>query len=380
MGMHHQKNTETDRVQKRRPQVSDHDDWRGTEPSATLALSPAAIMKLQRTIGNQAVQRLLAGSKSNVAQQPKRQIGSGVPTIQRDVLSDVRIDSDDFWVNMRSRVFTRYVSWIGDARAKLAEFNDVMDDSAPTSAWANAFKSWLGVFGTPGDLVNAVIDTLGAVASGMEAKSTLERFSKEAHRKLDALSEKVNNLQSDMPVYRTLSEKEREEKSRFTERGERGTYRLNTRSELERALGLLPNTAKLYQELTLNWTLGGNKWFDDASAFIYYSSSYKTKPFGTGYYVHEVSPGTPYLRGVEQPRNTLRALQNAFGGSQLIHQLPIQFKVRFFETSGYGVGTFVKKQHAWIPDKGLGSEKLQDIFDDWLTYGKKPTIAELQTG
>lgn len=62
MGNQHRQKPVVDRHQQRRPEVSDHNADSG-EPKPGFMLSPAAIMKLQRTIGNQAVQRLIAQNK-----------------------------------------------------------------------------------------------------------------------------------------------------------------------------------------------------------------------------------------------------------------------------------------------------------------------------
>jgi hypothetical protein len=183
-----------------------------------------------------------------------------------------------------------------------------------------------------------------------------------------------------MPIYVALSQKEQEEKSRFTNENDKLSFRLKARSELEQALGLLPNAAGLYQELTIKWTLAGNRWFDDASAFIYYATSYTIKGSADqGFTFNEVSPGTPDLRKVQQPRNTVRALRNAFGESYPVHKLPVRMEIRFFERGEGPVGSFVKKQHAWVPKEGLGTEKLSDLMGEWLKNGKKPTLGELST-
>ena len=81
MGNLHQKRTETTR--QKPPQKTPRSE------SPTLPLSHAAIMKLQRTIGNQAVQRLLVNPQpkisANLVQRVKR---TDAGTIQRDALDD----------------------------------------------------------------------------------------------------------------------------------------------------------------------------------------------------------------------------------------------------------------------------------------------------
>jgi type VI protein secretion system component Hcp len=58
MGNQRQPRSDKERARTRHPQVSATDDWRSD--SSTTALSPNGIVQLQRTVGNQAVQRLLS--------------------------------------------------------------------------------------------------------------------------------------------------------------------------------------------------------------------------------------------------------------------------------------------------------------------------------
>lgn len=58
-----QRKSEPNRSRKSRPKVSDHDDVHKAESNAGFTLPAATIMRLQRTIGNQAVMRLM--SKTN---------------------------------------------------------------------------------------------------------------------------------------------------------------------------------------------------------------------------------------------------------------------------------------------------------------------------
>ena len=80
MGRHYQQRFDPAYARKRHPQVSDSDNWRGTEPSETPAFSPNAVVKLQRTIGNQAMQRLI-GEKRH---------GESNTIIQRDSMDQTK--------------------------------------------------------------------------------------------------------------------------------------------------------------------------------------------------------------------------------------------------------------------------------------------------
>jgi type VI protein secretion system component Hcp len=74
MGHHYRQRLNTEQARKRRPEVSDTEDLlHSADPNA--ALSPNAIMQLQRTIGNQAVQRLIGGDVQH---------DDGNSTIRRD--------------------------------------------------------------------------------------------------------------------------------------------------------------------------------------------------------------------------------------------------------------------------------------------------------
>lgn len=84
MGHQHQRKSEVERNRKRPPPGSDREDLSNLARTTAPSFSPSTILKLQRMIGNQAVQRLL-GSKA-----PKQQYAaetsaptSGTPQVQR---------------------------------------------------------------------------------------------------------------------------------------------------------------------------------------------------------------------------------------------------------------------------------------------------------
>ena len=86
MGKQHQRKSDIKRVQKHQPVVSDHDELNHASPNTGFSLPPATIMKLQRTIGNAAVQRLLTGKESNpqeTAEKPSPTISQNTPHVQR---------------------------------------------------------------------------------------------------------------------------------------------------------------------------------------------------------------------------------------------------------------------------------------------------------
>ena len=86
MGSRRYHKSDKEHTRKRRPEVSDTDDWRKAEPHAPL--SPNAVMQLQHTIGNQAVQRLMDGGKM------PHNVGSAI--VQRDSGTGGRQDEASF--------------------------------------------------------------------------------------------------------------------------------------------------------------------------------------------------------------------------------------------------------------------------------------------
>ena len=178
-------------------------------------LSPSDVLRLQRTTGNSAVQRFLLQAKPNDLEA--RSSTNAVTRfghdfshllVQRDVTSDIAIDSADFWTHLRSRTFTRLVPWIGDSRQKLNEFVDIMGDTDTPSAWGSVALSWIQVLGTGGDIVSALVGTIQTLGADVDSPSTLFEFRNTLERNFDALSTRVNDPSSDLPIYEALRQAE----------------------------------------------------------------------------------------------------------------------------------------------------------------------------
>jgi hypothetical protein len=82
MGNQRQQKTDSGPNHKRHPEVSDQEDLRGLEPNRALSSSPTVIMKLQRTIGNQAVLRLTNGSRYTDTPAKKQPVTNRATTSQ----------------------------------------------------------------------------------------------------------------------------------------------------------------------------------------------------------------------------------------------------------------------------------------------------------
>ena len=81
MGNRYQKKSDPGRARNHPTQISGHDGRHNAESNAAFASPPAAIMKLQRTIGNRAVQRLLT--------QQSLSAGSDAPHATPNLESDI---------------------------------------------------------------------------------------------------------------------------------------------------------------------------------------------------------------------------------------------------------------------------------------------------
>ena len=82
MGYQRQYKSDATYAQKRRQEVAEIDEWHSARAHDPFALSPNNILNLQRTIGNQAVQRLVR--QADVQRQPTIGQDAGQPTDNRE--------------------------------------------------------------------------------------------------------------------------------------------------------------------------------------------------------------------------------------------------------------------------------------------------------
>jgi hypothetical protein len=112
-----------ERRRNQHPAIPDHGVSRDLDPRHPVGLSPSDLMGLQSTAGNQAVKRLLAHQRAGGAtSRPARSTSATAALIQRDTLTDIRAESEDFWTEVTTRVMVRYGQWINDTRQALNQF------------------------------------------------------------------------------------------------------------------------------------------------------------------------------------------------------------------------------------------------------------------
>jgi hypothetical protein len=380
-------------------------------------MSPRDIATLQRSIGNRALTALLTSS-AEPASLSRRPV-----VIQRDVVSDVATDSQDFWIHLTTRTMVRYNAWIQDTRQALNQFVTDMGDKTeeqPPSALKEVVQSWIGTieYAGIGDLVNAAVATMTSLVemkgeSGSQPLS-LAKFSDIENTALQQLSIKANSIDSDLPIYVELRTRKESEAASTAGTSSRTDNRLKLRSELNRLLENLPNPMKLRQELVLRWMKGSIPTWDvtNMSVAVDYVSSYLLTESGNHIMYQEIGHGWPSLRGVSNSAGTITALKGAFGEGTPLNQLPINIalivtarsvdeesaqrttKPKFWTAQGWD-----RRGNTWAPaktrfDPGLGefrktgslkdSEKYasvdENLFIEWLKSGHKPTVGELRVG
>lgn len=79
--------SDKERLRKHHPQISDTEDWRSA--GSTLPLTPNAVMQLQRTIGNQAVQRLISRDRQGGGVLQRDSGGNKEQTKKNSVLASI---------------------------------------------------------------------------------------------------------------------------------------------------------------------------------------------------------------------------------------------------------------------------------------------------
>lgn len=386
MGNQLKRTSDKEQAQNRHPEVSDHGDLRGTEANAAFALSPAAIMKLQRTIGNQAVLRLLSGNESGKGNgKPVQQTDSTVPLIQRETLSDIRVESEDFWTHVMTRVMVRYGQWINDTRQALNQFVTDLNDQKASVDWSAVLQSWIGVAGTYGDVANALWATAKAIVASVPEGSelSLAELTDIENAVLQKLSDKTANVESDLPIYKLLREKKLNEPSE-----KRTNYRMDISSELEKALNALPRPELLRQKLVLRWIRGDSA---KSTGYIVYQTRYRLDSLdkvddSTVKETETADHLGARIKGVAKPEGTITALKGAYGRNAELHKLPVKFYLLIyaagttrFNARGEGIAVdYVKEDGIWKPSTGLGTEFSYDLFSYWLKNGKKLTLADLK--
>jgi len=369
--------------------------------------APHDVLGLQRAIGNQAAQRVLLqmgpndiAARPGAKDVPRVAHGFTRVLVQRDVTSDIPIDSPEFFVHLRTRAVIKLVGWMGDSRQKLNEFVGIMGETETPSPWGSVALSWIQVAGTYGDIANAVFVTIQALVTGVDPPSTLFDFRNTFERNLDALSARVTDLSSDLPIYQALREAETRRSMGEREGPEPvdavRANRQRARVELEQALAKLPSPDRLKQMLA-------QRWMASTGGVIKYETAYKSKKTGNSYSAVEhgnfrggdFDPARkapkPQLVDVERPGQTIKALRNAYGPSTPLHTLAIPMEI-FFQDWGPTKRRVYTWKHdpvsrIWAPvermnagqlSEGLGSEVNQAVFDDWYNRGFKPTIGDLE--
>jgi hypothetical protein len=408
MGNQHQQKPETDHNRKRPLKVSEGETQMAA-PNRALPLSPSAIIKLQRTIGNQAVMRLLNPDPSSTADADGvTQQKSDAPAKQSDKagdaseMSDEFLDSATFWEQLQGDVKQRYHIWLTRLVNQLSAFRADMGETGESNVWANAFKAWLGPLGTVGDVMVAVMETADAIHESVPKgkRLSLGDFSNEITKNIDIQLQQLQLSVPDLPVFVTLRKNKSAEKTRLPE--QLRDRRRSARDEVENALSKLPNPETLRKDWITEWIRGAQEddWFDDENqpGTIVYSTVYLFNGFSVGSRGSKISQeanadvvnglsslvniGRAYIEDVAKPEGTKQALIGAYGAETPLHELPLSFTLRLYGKTQHHFDLALVCEKKFYRDgwTALGGKRYgfsEDLLSHWLTKGRKPTIADL---
>jgi hypothetical protein len=346
--------------------------------------------------------RLIAHELTHVVQQNGSQLQRAL--VQRKVLQDISLEAPDFWTHLRSRTYTRLLGWIGDSRQKLNEFAATMGEAEGSSPWGDVIQGWIGTLGTPGDVVNAMITSLGAISAGLDSPMNLFEFRSAMEKNLDQLSMKVNDMESDLPIYRIL----RDAEAATTEK-DATAHKARAREQLEGALTGLPSPMELQGRLIRGWVQNRTQHGKTAHMIYCYAwfdlleSDEELVEFPQ-FQANEASrEEVAYLLGPENAK-ILKMLPDAFGKNLPVHKLGFPISVIFYVTYAlrerfgtwgyqtssregpYGVSGYKLDGNTWVPlgkieesgRKAYHPEARHAVFSEWLAHGRIPTIANLK--
>jgi hypothetical protein len=105
----------------------------------------------------------------------------------------------------------QYGRWISDTRQAVNQFvADMGTAGASKVDWFAVMQAWIGTFGTPGDVTNALLTSgkaiLDAVSGSSEGLSLAELVHRE-NAALQILSDKTADVNSDLAIYVACAER-----------------------------------------------------------------------------------------------------------------------------------------------------------------------------
>lgn len=218
----------------------------------------------------------LASTRSHVIQrspddtaprpsEPKSSEPSGQAASKLDVTSDIPAASETFWALLMGRAMTAYGAWIQDTRDVIRQFvvdvNETADEPA-TADFGDAILEWIGLIEPGGDIAKAVLITLGAIVEEFKESPSrglsLAALTERESRVLQKLSDKVLNVQSDLPIYKALRETRDAEKASPAKDASVLQRRRDAAGQLNSGLAALPKPEALRRRLALAWLRQGD--------------------------------------------------------------------------------------------------------------------------
>jgi hypothetical protein len=323
------------------------------------------------------------------------QADTGLLAVQRDVLSHVDVDKPDYWGALKGEVKSDYGLWLGQFDRTFRGFVSIMGQSAPaeSSLLGSLMETWVGFIPAAGEIsvisgatAKAFLKTmllLMANASSGKRVSTLGELEKAVIGDMNALTEKVRNTDSDLPIYQEIDAATAAEHKAAPDAAAQHAARLKMRIDLANALAALPSPAKIEQDLATKWVQRLDATRAPVTIFIEATIDMRKDP------LQDMGFGQPFLAGLsmQQSKNTIEALTDGFGAGHSLLDLPIKVWLRFisikpvrYEESARirdELGVYVKEQGSWTPTGTIRSTDLFTVATFWFQKGKKPTLADL---
>jgi hypothetical protein len=264
-----------------------------------------------------------------------------------------------------------------------------MGQSAPAESMllGSLMEAWAGFIPGSGAITKAFLKTsllLMANASSGKRVSTLGQLEKAIIGDMNALTEKVRNTDSDLPIYQEIDAAAGAEHKAAPDAAAQHAARLKMRTDLANALAALPSPAKIEQDLATKWVQRLDATRAPVTIFIEATIDMRKDPW------QDLGFGQPFLAGLsmQQSKNTIEALTDGFGAGHSLLDLPIKVWLRFisvkpvkYEESARirdELGVYVKEQGTWTPTGTIRSTDLITVATFWFQKGKKPTLADLR--
>jgi hypothetical protein len=195
-----------------------------------------------------------------------------------DLVSDVPLSSGDFWSTMMTRTIDGYGRWIEDTRDAINAFAVDVDENTAQSGTANfgaTIVAWIGAIPAYGSIAQAAIKTLQVVSGEFEespdAQLSVAAMTDRERTALQALSVKLQNVNSDLPIFRALREIRDTEKANPAKDPSTLQRRRESAEQINAGLAGLPKPQALRQRLALAWLRQGSNTdasFDDRNQAV----------------------------------------------------------------------------------------------------------------